>query len=265
MLVVLRTRAVAYAAAGPARGRRSRDLRELEKRGALSAEDAVVLGDNLRLAGHAQEAVAVLERTSRENPKFAQPLLSLAAVLVQQKRHGGGGARPTQKVLAVDPDNAEALRGLGRPRASSRATWPRPASATRGSWSSTRTDAGALTKLGVVQGADGTGRRGDRPPAPGRRARPEERRGPPLPRGRPRLERPPGGGRALLRAGPRRGPPHDDGAQRPRPHAAASSATGRARPRRSASRCASTRPAGRGRRPAAARPALVAFAGLAGE
>ena len=50
MLVVLRTRAVAYAAAGR-HADAIRDLRELEKRGALSAEDAVVLGDNLRLAG----------------------------------------------------------------------------------------------------------------------------------------------------------------------------------------------------------------------
>jgi choline-sulfatase len=111
MLVVLRTRAVAYAAAGrPADA--IRDLRELEKRGSLSAEDAVVLGDNLRLAGRAQEATAVLERTSRENPKFAQPLLSLAAVCVQQKDLDGAAAAYA-KVLAVDPDNAEASRGLG--------------------------------------------------------------------------------------------------------------------------------------------------------
>ena len=111
MLVVLRTRAVAYAAAGQPAGA-IRDLRELEKRGALSAEDAVVLGDNLRLAGRAAEAVAVLERTSRENPTFAQPLLSLAAVFVQQRELARAGSS-YEKVLAIDPDNAEALRGLG--------------------------------------------------------------------------------------------------------------------------------------------------------
>ena len=111
MLVVLRTRAVAYAAAGrPADA--IRDLRELERRGALSAEDAVVLGDNLRLAGRLKDAALVLERTSRENPTFAQPLLSLAAVLVQQKDMAGAGASYT-KVLSIDPDNAEAERGLG--------------------------------------------------------------------------------------------------------------------------------------------------------
>ena len=111
MLVVLRTRAVAYAAAGR-HADAIRDLRELEKRGALSAEDAVVLGDNLRLAGRPQDATAVLERTSRENPKFAQPLLSLAAVRIQQKDMDGAAAA-YEKVLAVDPDNAEASRGLG--------------------------------------------------------------------------------------------------------------------------------------------------------
>src|SRR4029450_12764975 len=84
MLVALRTRAVAYAAAGrPADA--VRDLRELEKRGALSSEDAVVLGDNLRLAGRPREAVKVLERTIQDDPRFAQPLLSLAAVHLQER------------------------------------------------------------------------------------------------------------------------------------------------------------------------------------
>ena len=111
MLVVLRTRAVAYAAAGR-HADAIRDLRELEKRRALSAEDAVVLGDNLRLAGRAKDAELVLERTIRDNPTFAQPLLSLAAVFVQQKDMAGAGTA-YQKVLSIDPDNAEAERGLG--------------------------------------------------------------------------------------------------------------------------------------------------------
>jgi choline-sulfatase len=111
MLVVLRTRAIAYATAGRPEDA-VRDLRELEKRGALSAEDAVVLGDNLRLAGRTSDAVLVLERTIRENPKFAQPLLSLAAVRVKQEDLAGAGAA-YGKVLGIDPDNAEAERGLG--------------------------------------------------------------------------------------------------------------------------------------------------------
>ena len=111
MLVVLRTRAVAYAAAGR-HADAVRDLRELEKRGSLSAEDAVVLGDNLRLSGHPTEAVQVLERTIRDNPEFAQPLLSLAAVHVQE-RNAPLAAAAYGKVLAVEPDNPEALRGSG--------------------------------------------------------------------------------------------------------------------------------------------------------
>jgi choline-sulfatase len=111
MLVVLRTRAVAYEAAGEYEGA-VRDLRELEKRHALTAEDAVVLGDNLRLAGHPKEAALVLERTTRENPRFAQPWLSLAAVFVQEKKIDEAAAA-YRKVLEIDPEHTEALRGLG--------------------------------------------------------------------------------------------------------------------------------------------------------
>ena len=111
MLVALRTRAVAFAAAGRHKDA-VRDLRELEKRGALSAEDAVVLGDNLRLAGRAPEAVAALDKTIRANPTFAQPLLSLAAVHVQERDYAAASAAYT-KALALEPDNPEALRGLG--------------------------------------------------------------------------------------------------------------------------------------------------------
>ncbi len=111
MLVVLRTRAVAYESAGQYEGA-IRDLRELERRKALTDEDAVVLGDNLRLAGHLREATEVLDRTARENPKFPQPWLSLAAVFIQEKKTDEAAAA-FRKVLAIDPDHAEALRGLG--------------------------------------------------------------------------------------------------------------------------------------------------------
>jgi len=147
MLVVLRTRAVAYAAAGrPADA--VRDLRELEKRGALSAEDAVVLGDNLRLSGRPDEAVRVLQRTLDDNPKFVQPLLSLAAVHVQQ-RDVEAAAAAYAKVLELEPDNPEAHRGLG------------DVALVRGDVEQARRhferileldpgDVGAMTKLGVV-------------------------------------------------------------------------------------------------------------------
>jgi arylsulfatase A-like enzyme/Flp pilus assembly protein TadD len=111
MLVVLRTRAVAYETAGQYEAA-IRDLRELEKRGALSAEDSVVLGDSLRMAGRTKEAIQVLEGTAGRNPRFAQPWLSLAAVFVRQKRMAEAAAA-YEKVLAITPDHAEALRGLG--------------------------------------------------------------------------------------------------------------------------------------------------------
>ena len=111
MLVVLRTRAVAYETAGQYEAA-IRDLRALEKLGALSAEDSVVLGDSLRMAGKPKEAVEVLERTARKNPKFTQPWLSLAAVFVMQNRMPDAVAA-YEKILAITPDHSEALRGLG--------------------------------------------------------------------------------------------------------------------------------------------------------
>ena len=111
MLVVLRTRAVAFETAGRYEAA-IRDLRALEKLGALSAEDSVVLGDSLRMAGRTKEAVALLEGTARKNPKFAQPWLSLAAVFVKEQRMPEAAAA-YEKVLAISPDHAEALRGLG--------------------------------------------------------------------------------------------------------------------------------------------------------
>jgi tetratricopeptide (TPR) repeat protein len=148
MLVALRTRAVAFAAAGR-HADAVRDLRELEKKGALSAEDAVVLGDNLRLGGHVKEASAVLEKTIRANPTFAQPLLSLAAVHVEQRDLAAASAAYT-KVLELEPDNPELCAAW--------ATWPwcramrlKRERATRGSSSSTRRTSPRLTKLGVVK------------------------------------------------------------------------------------------------------------------
>ena len=111
MLVALRTRAVAYETLGQYEGA-IQDLRALEKQGALTAEDSVVLGDNLRMAGRLREAMEVLQGTAGKNPKFAQPLLSLAAVFVQEKKMREAAAT-FEKVLAISPDHLEALRGLG--------------------------------------------------------------------------------------------------------------------------------------------------------
>jgi arylsulfatase A-like enzyme/Tfp pilus assembly protein PilF len=111
LLAALRTRAVAYAAAGR-HDFAVADLRRLEKNGQLTAEDAIVLGDNLRFSGRLAEAVAVLERAARENPKFPQPWLSLAEVHIKQHKNAEAAA-DYQRVLALVPDHIEALRGLG--------------------------------------------------------------------------------------------------------------------------------------------------------
>ena len=153
MLVVLRTRAVAYAAAGrPADA--VRDLRELEKRGALSSEDAVVLGDNLRLSGQPQEAARVLERTIHDNPKFAQPLLSLAAVRLQE-RNVEAAASAYGKALELEPDNPEALRGMGDV-ALIQGDGERAGKQYARILELDASDAAALTKLGVVRMRSGS-------------------------------------------------------------------------------------------------------------
>jgi len=111
LLMARRTIAVAYEAAGQY-ARAIDILRALEKEGQLTVEDAIVLGDNLRFAGRLPEAVAVLERTARENPKFPQPWLSLAEVHIKEGRNAEAAAA-YEHVLTLVPDHIEALRGLG--------------------------------------------------------------------------------------------------------------------------------------------------------
>jgi choline-sulfatase len=111
LFMARRTRAVAYAAAGR-HDLAIADLRLLDKEGELTAEDAVVLGDNLRSAGRLEEAALILQRASRENPSFPQPLISLAAVRIQERRYDDAAAA-CERVLKLAPDNIEALRNLG--------------------------------------------------------------------------------------------------------------------------------------------------------
>jgi tetratricopeptide (TPR) repeat protein len=111
LLMARRTLAVAYASAGQ-HDRAIAELRRLEKEGQLSAEDAIVLGDNLRFAGRLAESAEVLQRAARENPKFAQPWLSLAEVRIKE-RNNAEATRAYEHVLGLAPDHIEALRGLG--------------------------------------------------------------------------------------------------------------------------------------------------------
>jgi len=111
LFMARRTRAVAYAAAGR-HELAIADLRLLDKEGQLTAEDSVVLGDNLLAAGRLEEAVLILQRAARENPAFPQPLISLAAVRIQERKYDEAAAA-CEKVLTLVPDHIEALRRLG--------------------------------------------------------------------------------------------------------------------------------------------------------
>lgn len=148
LLVARRSLAVAYTSARQY-DRAIGELRRLEKDGVLTAEDGVVLGDNLRFAGRLDEATAVLERTARENPRFAQPWLSIAEVHVKRNELGEAAAA-YERVLEMAPSHVEALRGLGdlaflreqpdeAARRYARILEIDPA------------DAGAMTKLGVLR------------------------------------------------------------------------------------------------------------------
>ncbi len=111
LFMARRTRAIAYASAGK-HDLAIADMRVLEKAGELTPEDAVVLGDNLRFAGQFDDATAVLERTARESPAFAQPLVSLAEVQIAQHKYPDAQAT-LERVLKLAPDFIEALRRLG--------------------------------------------------------------------------------------------------------------------------------------------------------
>ncbi len=148
LLMARRSLAVAYTSAHQYE-RAIAELRRLEKEGLLSAEDRIVLGDNLRFAGRLDEATVVLERTAREAPRFAQPWLSLAEVHVKREKLAEAAAA-YEHVLQIAPDHVEALRGLGdlallrqqadeASRRYARILEIEPA------------DAGAMTKLGVAR------------------------------------------------------------------------------------------------------------------
>ena len=118
LLMARRTRAVAYEAAGK-HDLAIADLRVLEKQEQLTAEDAVVLGDNLRMSGRLDEAARVLEQTARENPSFVQPLLSLGEVRIQQQQFDQATA-PVRTCADAGPRSDRSGPPAGRPRAAPR-------------------------------------------------------------------------------------------------------------------------------------------------
>jgi len=148
LLMARRTRAVAYAAAGR-HELAIADLRQLESHSQLTPEDAIVLGDNLRFAGRLTDAGAVLERTARDNPRFPQPLLSLAEVRIQERNYPEA-TRACEQVLQLVPDHIEALRRLGD-LAILREDFGGAETRYARILELDATDAPAMTKLGVVR------------------------------------------------------------------------------------------------------------------
>jgi choline-sulfatase len=148
LLMARRTIAVAYEAAGD-HARAIAELRGLEKEGQLTVEDAIVLGDNLRFSGRMREAIDVLQRVARENPKFPQPWLSLAEVHIKEGRRSDAGAA-YEHVLGLVPDHIEALRGLGD-LALVEDRLDAAAARYRRILEIDPSDAGAMTKMGVLR------------------------------------------------------------------------------------------------------------------
>ena len=148
LLMARRTLAVAYAAAGK-HDLAIAVLRRLDDEGQLTAEDAVVLGDNLRFAGRLAPAAEVLRRAARDNPGFPQPWLSLAEVYVKEGKPRDAAAA-YEHVLGLSPDHLEALRGLGD-LALLEGRLDAAAERYRRILEEDPGDAGAMTKVGVLR------------------------------------------------------------------------------------------------------------------
>ncbi len=111
LLMARRTRASAYEASGRY-ALAIADLRYVERSGHFTPDDAVMLGDNLRLAGQRAEAAHVLGGAIALNPRSPQPLLSLAELQIAEGQYDRA-AITLNRVLEIAPDQIEALRRLG--------------------------------------------------------------------------------------------------------------------------------------------------------
>jgi len=111
MALARRYLALALSGAGDVKGAIG-EVEALDKSGRAGFEDLLLLADSLRLAGRAPEALAVLDRAAKMQPRSPEPLLARARVLLALNRSSEAG-EVYARVLAQAPSNAEALRGMG--------------------------------------------------------------------------------------------------------------------------------------------------------
>ena len=188
---------------GPVRRRRSATCARSRSAGRSPPRTASCSATTCASPGTPQEAVAVLERTAARTRGSPSP--GSRWPRSPSSRSGCGGRGRLREGPRARPRPRRGAARPGRPRAHRGRRRARPPALRARSWRLDPADAGALAKLGVVRMRTGrAGRRRSRSSAGGR-ARAEERRGAALPRGRPRLERPPGGGACPTSSG--RSPP----------------------------------------------------------
>jgi arylsulfatase A-like enzyme/Tfp pilus assembly protein PilF len=142
-----RYRALALSAAGDHKAV-IQEVRELEKRGEATFDDLLLLAESERSSGRPDEAIAVLERAERLQPRSPETGLLRARCLTAAQRADDAAAE-YERVLRLSPDHSEALRGLADlalargDLASAGNDYQRILSADAG-------DVGALVKLAVI-------------------------------------------------------------------------------------------------------------------
>ena len=107
---------------------RSRDLRRLEKEGALTRGgrrscSATTCASPGRLA---RSGARCCSATARENPRFAQPWLSLAEIHVKAKQQRRSGRAPTSTCSSSRPTTSRRCAAWATSRCSKTAPTPRP-------------------------------------------------------------------------------------------------------------------------------------------
>ena len=126
-----------------------REVQRLDHEGKAGFEDLLLLADGFRLSGRPAEALGVLERAEKLQPRSPEPALARARALSALGRTADAG-EAYAAVLARTPDHTEALRGLGD-LALARGDVTAAAASYQRILAGDGHDVGALVKLGVIR------------------------------------------------------------------------------------------------------------------